>query len=985
MQDSNITYKVTATGVKEVEAKFRALNATIQKMNFNANGTVTASGKLTSQLGQQGNATDRVSKATDRASRSQQGYFAHIAKTTVQSALINQLFLQFVDVAGQAIKQVDLMQNFPATMASMGQSTADANVALQSLRDYIGQIGGNLGDATSYVTRFTGATGNVKAATAIFVGLNNALIAGDSSMEEQRQSVIQFAQALERGKPDLREWRNLTQNMSFQLQQVAKEMGYVNANALGEALTNGEESMASFVTALTRLSTGTGPIAQQALARMNGVQFAFNVLKNTFVQGLAAIINAFGRANIVSFFRFITQVVQVLTGWVVTLINWLGALVNFISGLFGGGKIFKGVEGDVQGVGAALGDAAGGAGDLSDGLDDAGGSAGKLNKELNKSLAAFDKMNVLPDKGGNDGSGGGGGGGGSGGGAGGGGFDPSQLGDLGDIFDGLGGKMEEISKWAKIFAGILAGIAGIKLAQGLFNQMNGLIKTFDETRKNAQRAKDALGKLKDAFKGVGDEADKTGEKTGKSFGEKIAGGLGKASGKLSSAITGFVGGLAGAIGGALAPALGGLATTVATAIGGALAAGAAALGVSVGVFVAIIAAVVLVIAGLIYVIWRNWDTIWGWIKDSASTAWQFIQTAWDGITEFFVNLWHGIYDVFMDAWTWLQEWGLTVLAVIFWPFTLLLALVINIVAGVYGAFVWLWNVISALWSGAYNWFKVNVWDRIVEVFSKVTEWFAEKFTQAWNGIVAIWTVVSEWFRINVWDRIVAIFTGVANWFKERFSLAWEGIKLIFSPAFTWFKTDVWDKITSVFSGVATWFGNTFKAAYDRVTSVFSGLWSWFKSNVWDRIVSVFSSIGTHVADAIGGAFRGVINAVLGAAERIINGFFGTLNGAIGTINKIPGVNIRPIPTVSLPRLARGGVVEQATTALIGEEGAEAVVPLENNTEWINKLAAKINSATGGSGQPVEIVVQIGEERIASTVIDLINEKTQMSGRNTILV
>lgn len=974
MQDSNITYKVTATGVKEVEAKFNSLNATIQKMNFNSNGTVTASGKLTSQLGQQSSATNKAAQATDRASKAQQGYFAHIAKTTVQSALINKLFLEMVDVAGQAVKQVDLMRNFPVTMKTMGQSAGDASASLQTLRDYVGQIGGNLGDATSYVTRFTGATGNVKAATAIFVGLNNALIAGDSSLEEQRQSMIQFAQALERGKPDLREWRNFTQNMSFQLQQVAKEMGYINGNALGEALTSGEESMSAFVTTLTKLSTGTGAIAVQARARMNGMQFSFNVLKNTMVQGLAAIINAFGRENIVSFFTFLTQVVQVLTGWVVTLINWLGALVNFISGIFGGGKIFKGIQGDTEGVASAVGGAADSAGDLSDGLGDAGKGAKKLNKELNKSLASFDKMNVLPDKTSGDSGGSGGGSGSGGGGGGGGGFDPGQLGDLGDIFDGIGGKLGEVSKWAKIFAGLLATIAGIKFAQGIFNQINGLADTFRKTRDNAKALKTTLGKLKDAFKGVGDEAGKTGEKTGQSIGEKIAGGVGKGLGALGKLIGGVLSGIGIAIGAAITGP-----------IGAAITAGAAALGVSVGVFVAIVAAIVIAIVALIYVVWRNWDTIWGWIKDTASTVWQFIQSTWDGVTQFFVNLWHGIYDVFMAAWTWLQEWGLTVLAVLFFPFTFLLAIVITVVGGIWGAFTWLYDLIVGLWQTIAPWFKTEVWDKIVNIFNKVTDWFAEQFTKAWNGIVAIWTVVSTWFKENVWDKIVAVFSVVGDWFKERFNIAWNNIKLVFSPVFNFFKVEIWDKIKGIFGDVGGFFRNAFMAGYNAVRNVFSGLWSWFRDNVWNRIVSVFSNIGTSIGNAISGAFKGIVNTVITVISGMINGFISSINWAIRTINKIPGVSINEVPKVNLPRLARGGVVDQATLAMVGESGAEAVVPLENNTEWIDKLAGKINSATGGNGQPVEITIQIGEEKIASRIIDLINEKTQMSGRNTILV
>ena len=49
--------------------------------------------------------------------------------------------------------------------------------------------------------------------------------------------------------------------------------------------------------------------------------------------------------------------------------------------------------------------------------------------------------------------------------------------------------------------------------------------------------------------------------------------------------------------------------------------------------------------------------------------------------------------------------------------------------------------------------------------------------------------------------------------------------------------------------------------------------------------------------------------------------------------------------VTINKLATGGIVRHATNAIIGEAGAEAVVPLENNTEWIDLLAEKL----GGRG------------------------------------
>lgn len=101
------------------------------------------------------------------------------------------------------------------------------------------------------------------------------------------------------------------------------------------------------------------------------------------------------------------------------------------------------------------------------------------------------------------------------------------------------------------------------------------------------------------------------------------------------------------------------------------------------------------------------------------------------------------------------------------------------------------------------------------------------------------------------------------------------------------------------------------------------------------------------------------------SETFRNAFNGMVNGMIKGINSlIRGLNKLKfdipdwIPVIGgkefsfnipeIPLLARGGVVDQPTLAMIGEAGKEAVIPLENNTEWLNKLADKLNSKMGNS-------------------------------------
>ena len=124
----------------------------------------------------------------------------------------------------------------------------------------------------------------------------------------------------------------------------------------------------------------------------------------------------------------------------------------------------------------------------------------------------------------------------------------------------------------------------------------------------------------------------------------------------------------------------------------------------------------------------------------------------------------------------------------------------------------------------------------------------------------------------------------------------------------------------------------------------------FFIGLWDTI----KKVGAGAADSIGKTFT----SVMGTAKGAINGIISLINGAIGAINKISidipdwvpefggrtiGFNIPKIP-----KLAYGGIVDKPTLAMVGEAGKEAVMPLENNTGWIDQLAEKIGAKVGAS-------------------------------------
>ena len=201
--------------------------------------------------------------------------------------------------------------------------------------------------------------------------------------------------------------------------------------------------------------------------------------------------------------------------------------------------------------------------------------------------------------------------------------------------------------------------------------------------------------------------------------------------------------------------------------------------------------------------------------------------------------------------------------------------------------------------------------------------------------------------LGIWNGVKKVFAPVGDFFKDKFGDAKEKAVNAWSD-FKGKMSEKWNDVKGVFSNVGGWFKNVFSKAWTGIKNVFSGVKSFF-TGIWNDIKSAFSDLGGKVADAISAPVKKAINSVIGGAEKIINGFFGLINGAIDEINKIPSVNISKIKLVEFARLAKGGVVDEPTPAIFGEDGAEAVVPLENNTGWLNKIALKLYELTANRG------------------------------------
>ena len=97
-------------------------------------------------------------------------------------------------------------------------------------------------------------------------------------------------------------------------------------------------------------------------------------------------------------------------------------------------------------------------------------------------------------------------------------------------------------------------------------------------------------------------------------------------------------------------------------------------------------------------------------------------------------------------------------------------------------------------------------------------------------------------------------------------------------------------------------------AVPKILGALLGVFGNLFKSLWSGIKNIFTGFGGQVAGAIGDALKSGINGILGSVEKAINKPFDLLNGAIGIINNIPGVNIGRIPRLDIPRMQYGGVL-----------------------------------------------------------------------------
>ncbi len=223
------------------------------------------------------------------------------------------------------------------------------------------------------------------------------------------------------------------------------------------------------------------------------------------------------------------------------------------------------------------------------------------------------------------------------------------------------------------------------------------------------------------------------------------------------------------------------------------------------------------------------------------------------------------------------------------------------------------------------------------------------------GLIAL--IVTE--IIKHWDTVKNILGMIGSWIYDYvITPVWNIIIAIIDSIVSIIKLTI-SVIDGIVSTLVTIIAAPFQTAGQMISEVINGVKQMF-SGLVKIIKSLINGDIKGVLEGFKTFLGGFVNVVWAILKAPLNFLIKGINTLIRGVNKIKFDVPDWVPVIggqrwgfnlpSIPELAKGGIISQPTQAIIGEAGKEAVVPLENNTEWLDlladKLASKINSGGG---------------------------------------
>lgn len=283
---------------------------------------------------------------------------------------------------------------------------------------------------------------------------------------------------------------------------------------------------------------------------------------------------------------------------------------------------------------------------------------------------------------------------------------------------------------------------------------------------------------------------------------------------------------------------------------------------------------------------------------------------------------------------WLLEAGIAAVAIGLALILSPIALVVGAIAALALAIYKYGDEIKKFLQEKWEWVKTNIIDAITQ---KLTLWWANRKMQfnAWRQDIHV--SLQEKFRI-----IKEFFANI----KEHIATWWTNLKTRYNTAKANATKSIQNVIDKVKKSVSDALDNTkkkFESFKNGVVSIFRGLWNGLKS---------------------------IINSIIGGIEKMANSIVSGINKLIEAMNRlswdIPDwvpviggnkfkIDMKTLSTVSLPRLATGGIVDPGQLFIANESGPEMIGTMGGNT-------------TVASNEQIIAGIQYGVETAVSQIL-----------------
>lgn len=315
------------------------------------------------------------------------------------------------------------------------------------------------------------------------------------------------------------------------------------------------------------------------------------------------------------------------------------------------------------------------------------------------------------------------------------------------------------------------------------------------------------------------------------------------------------------------------------------------------------------------------------------------------------------------AWIANTSAGLTGFSKVLTTLTGPVGIVIGVITALVGVFTYLyntneqfrlkaqetWNNLVALFQNTVMPVIQNLGNLVMSVINTVIS----ILQQLWSFVEPFFTEMFTWlmdFWNNTGSKIFENVMGFVNGLIDLVSMIWNNV---ISPIINFLVQNLQPAFSMVFgiiSGVVQGFGNTIGAIIESVTGILKG--------IIDFITGVFSGNWEKAWNGVKDIFSNIVSGLGNIIKAPINFIIDTINGLIRGLNNVkvpdwvPGIGGKGINIPQIPKLAKGGIVDEATLALVGEgKSSEAVIPLDRT---LTKYMAEALRQAGGGNNSITV-------------------------------